>query len=76
MPPTGVGRRVIRMSTLKDLLIPKRITYPDAASILEAYNLEKRISRILGSTRKTEESKAIFAELDTFIDNLIAKRSA
>ena len=72
MPPMGTGRRAIRISILKDLLIPKRIAYPTEESIVEARNLEKRISQTVGR-KKSKETEMAFRALDSFIDQCLSK---
>jgi hypothetical protein len=72
MPPMGIGRRTIRMSILKKLLIPKSIAYPTADGICKAHDLEKRICQVIGKG-KIKKTKMAFAELDSFIDGCIAK---
>ncbi|HBT75629.1 MAG TPA: hypothetical protein DEB39_01610 [Planctomycetaceae bacterium] len=67
MPPMGVGRRAIRMSILKELLIPRRIAFPTEQDVVEAGILEKRI--VQGMRKKNSEAaKSIFTELDSFIE--------
>jgi hypothetical protein len=70
MPPMGTVRRAIRLSILKDLLIPRRIAYPTDESVLEAKEIEHRINQVIGRG-KSDKIKPIFAELDSFIDNLV-----
>ena len=36
MPPMGVGRRAVRISLLKDLIIPHSIAFPDGQHVAEA----------------------------------------
>ena len=70
MPPMGANRRVIRLSILKNLLIPRRIAYPTDESAFEAKLLEKRICQVVWRG-KSEEIKSIFAALDSFVESVI-----
>ena len=70
MPPMGVSHRAIRMSILKNLLIPRLIAYPTDESVLAARKLVKRINQIVGRG-KSEEIKSIFTELDSFVESVV-----
>lgn len=69
MPPMGTGRRSIRMSILKELLIPQQIAFPSKRDIEDAKILERQIVQILRK-RNSDTAKSVFAELDSFIERI------